>query len=67
MCNLLSHYIITLISILKHKIYNVLDYFRNNDTIWKIDENKNVKQVWDKFSIDESDFENVKFVDKNVK
>ena len=67
MCNLLSHYIITLISILEHKIYNVFDYFRNNDTIWEIDENKNVKQVWDKFSIDENDFENVKFVNKNVK
>ena len=67
MCNLLSHYIITLINILKHKIYNAFDYFRNNDIIWEIDENKNVKQVWDKFSIDESDFENVKFVDKNVK
>ena len=67
MCNLLSHYIITLISILEHKTYNVLDYFRNNDTIWKIDENKNVKQIWDKFSIDKSDFENVKFVDKDVK
>ena len=67
MCNLLSHYIITLINILEHKTYNILDYFRNNDTIWKIDENKNVKQIWDKFSIDESDFENVKFVDKNVK
>ena len=67
MCNLLSHYIITLISILKHKIYNVFDYFRNNDTIWKIDENKNVKQIWNKFSIDESDFKNVKIVNKNVK
>ena len=67
MCNLLSHYIITLINNLKHKIYNVFDYFRNNDTIWKIDENKNVKQIWNKFSIDENDFENVKFVNKNVK
>ena len=33
MRNLLLHYIVTVINLLKHKIYNVFDVFRNDDLI----------------------------------
>ena len=66
MRNFLSHYIVTVINLLKHKIYNVLDVLRNNDLIWKIDENKIIKQVKNNYSIDENDFANCEFVNQNV-
>ena len=52
---------------MRHKIYNVLDAFRNDDLIWKIDENKIIKQIKNNYSIDEHSFQNWEFVNKNVK
>lgn len=69
MCNLSSYYIITLINLLRHKIYNVFDYFRNNDSLWKIDENKidkTIKQIRDDYLIEENYFKNNKIVTKNI-
>ena len=44
MRNLLSNYILTTISLLRHKIYNVVDVLRNLNSIWEIDEIETIKQ-----------------------
>ena len=43
----LSHYIITLINSFKYKNYDVFDVLKNDDSLWKTNENELVRQIRD--------------------